>query len=274
MFKRLLKKNSVLFGGFVLLFLIFFAIAAPWVSSHDPLEVEVENRLRGPSYDHIFGTDQLGRDVFTRVLYGTRISMKIGIIAVSISLCIGTLLGIIAGYSGKGLDNAVMALNDVMLAFPGLLLAIAIVGVLGPGLNNVMIAVGIGGIPDYIRVARNQTLSIRNLEYVQAAIAIGAGRGRILIRHILPNIMAPIIIMAAMGIAGAILASAALSFIGLGAQPPTPEWGAMLSIGRSNIREAWWLATFPGVAITITVLAINILGDGLRDVLDPRLKGV
>ncbi|GAB4374556.1 MAG: ABC transporter permease [Calditrichia bacterium] len=253
--------------------LLLIALSAPWITPFDPFEVKLEERLLPPSFDHLFGTDQLGRDVFTRVIFGTRISLKVGFISVSISLLVGTVLGILSGYFGRGLDNAIMALNDVLLAFPGLLLAIAVVGVLGPGLNNVMIAVGIGGIPDYIRVARNQTLAIRNLDYVQAAVAVGAGRLRILFRHILPNIFAPIIIMAAMGIAGAILASAALSFIGLGAQPPVPEWGAMLSIGRSNIREAWWLATFPGIAITITVLAINILGDGLRDVLDPRLKG-
>jgi peptide/nickel transport system permease protein len=273
MVKRLIKKDSIKFGGSVLIILLLVAFFAPLLTQYNPLDVQVANRLQPPSSAHLFGTDQLGRDVFSRVLYGTRISMRVGIIAVTISLLVGTFVGIIAGYWGKGIDNTIMAVNDVLLAFPGLLLAIAIVGILGPGLNNVMIAVGIGGIPDYIRVARNQTLSIRNLEYVQAAISIGAGRLRILFRHILPNIMAPIIIMAAMGMAGAILASAALSFIGLGAQPPAPEWGAMLSIGRSNLREAWWLATFPGIAITITVLAINLFGDGLRDVLDPRLKG-
>ena len=256
-----------------MIFLVIMAIFAPWITSYDPLDVKVENRLQSPSSEHLFGTDQLGRDIFSRVIYGTRISLRIGFISVLISFIIGASLGITAGYFGKRIDNTIMAINDVMLAFPGLLLAIAIVGILGPGINNVMIAVGIGGIPEYMRVARNQTLSIRNLNYVQAATAIGASRTRILFRHILPNILAPLIILAAMGFAGAILASAALSFIGLGAQPPSPEWGAMLSIGRSNIREAWWLATFPGIAITITVLAINILGDGLRDTLDPRLKG-
>ncbi len=273
MLNRLLKRNSIIFGGSVLILLVIMAIFAPWITSYDPLDVKVENRLHSPSSEHLFGTDQLGRDVFSRVIYGTRISLRIGFISVLISFIIGSFLGITSGYFGRRIDNAIMAINDVMLAFPGLLLAIAIVGILGPGINNVMIAVGIGGIPDYIRVARNQTLSIRNLDYVQAATAIGAGRLRILLRHILPNIVAPLIILAAMGFAGAILASAALSFIGIGAQPPSPEWGAMLSIGRSNIREAWWLATFPGIAITITVLAINILGDGLRDTLDPRLKG-
>jgi len=273
MLKRLLRKNSVVFGGSIVLLLIFCALTASHLAPYDPLAVTVKDRLLPPSANHYFGTDQLGRDVFSRVLYGTRISLKIGIISVSISLIIGTLLGIVSGYFGRWIDNFLMGFTDILLAFPGLLLALAIIAVLGPGLNNVMIAVGIGGIPDYIRVARAQTLSIKNLEYVQSAVAIGAGKIRILLRHILPNILAPIIIMAALGIAGAILAAAALSFIGLGAQPPTPEWGAMLSIGRSNIRQAWWLATFPGIAISITVLAINILGDGLRDVLDPRLKG-
>jgi peptide/nickel transport system permease protein len=273
MLSRILKRNSVVFGGSVLIFLVIMAIFAPLITSYDPLDVNVKNRLLSPSLNHLFGTDQLGRDVFSRVIHGTRISLRVGFISVLISFIIGALLGITAGYFGKSIDNAIMAINDVMLAFPGLLLAIAIVGILGPGINNVMIAVGIGGIPDYIRVARNQTLTIRNLDYVQAATALGSGRIRILARHILPNIVAPLIILAAMGFAGAILASAALSFIGLGAQPPSPEWGAMLSIGRSNIREAWWLATFPGIAITITVLAINILGDGLRDTLDPRLRG-
>jgi peptide/nickel transport system permease protein len=273
MLNRILKRNSVVFGGSVLILLVIMAIFAPLITSYDPLDVNVKHRLLSPSLNHLFGTDQLGRDVFSRVIHGTRISLRVGFISVLISFIIGALLGITAGYFGKSIDNAIMAINDVMLAFPGLLLAIAIVGILGPGINNVMIAVGIGGIPDYIRVARNQTLTIRNLDYVQAATALGSGRIRILARHILPNIVAPLIILAAMGFAGAILASAALSFIGLGAQPPSPEWGAMLSIGRSNIRGAWWLATFPGIAITITVLAINILGDGLRDTFDPRLKG-
>ena len=273
MLKRLARKGTVITGGGILLVIALIALLSPGIATHDPLSVAVAERLLPPSEAHLFGTDQLGRDVFSRVIYGTRISVKVGLISISISLIIGTLLGIIAGYFGRWVDNAIMGLTDVMLAFPGLLLAIAIVGILGPGLNNVMIAVGIGGIPDYIRVSRSQTLTIKTQDFIDAAVVIGASRRRILLLHILPNIMAPIIIMMAMGFAGAILACAGLSFIGLGAQPPLPEWGAMLSMGRSYIREAWWLATFPGIAITITVLAINILGDGLRDVLDPRLKG-
>jgi peptide/nickel transport system permease protein len=225
-----------------------------------------------PSADHIFGTDNLGRDIFTRVLYGGAISLQVGIFSVAIGSTIGTLLGLVSGYYGKWVDTLIMRFIDVMLAFPGILLALVIIAVLGRDLRNVMIAVGISTIPIYTRIVRGTTLSIKQNDYIVAAQAIGSPTWRILLVHILPNTLAPIIVVTTNGVAGAIIAGAALSFLGLGQQPPDPEWGLMLAQGREYIRVAWWVTTFPGLAIMTTVLAINLLGDGLRDILDPRLK--
>ncbi len=270
--RRIFRSRNVVIGGFVLLIIVFMAVFAPQITRYDPAEQFRRNRLEPPSAEHIFGTDNLGRDIFSRVLYGGRISLQVGLFSVAIGLSIGTSLGLIAGYYGRWVDNGIMRLIDVMLAFPGILLALAIIAVLGRDLQNVMIAVGVSSIPVYTRIVRGNTLSIRETEYILAARALGLPDRRVLFLHILPNVMAPIIVVATNGIAGAIIAGAALSFLGLGAQPPDPEWGLMLAQGREYIRVASWVTTYPGLAIMITVLSINLLGDGLRDILDPRLK--
>jgi peptide/nickel transport system permease protein len=239
------------------------------LAPHDPNEISRDRRA-APTMSHPFGTDDLGRDVLSRVIYGARVSLRVGLIAVGIAAVCGSLLGVAAAFFGGWLDNVIMRIMDIMLAFPGILLAIAIVAILGPSLFNVMIAVGIEAIPVYTRTARSSALVVRDLDYVIGAQASGSGNGRILFRHILPNIVAPLIVLASIGVAGAILAAAGLSYLGLGAQPPTAEWGAMLSSSRNFLRDSWWMATFPGVAIMIVVLALNLFGDGLRDILDPR----
>jgi peptide/nickel transport system permease protein len=229
-------------------------------------------RLQPPGGDYLFGTDQVGRDIFTRVLYGGQLSIQVGLLSVAFASIIGTALGLIAGYYGGWIDALIMRLIDVLLAFPSILLALAIVAVLGRSLSNVLLAIGIATIPVYTRIARGSTLSVREIDYITAAQSIGVTGLGIMSKHILPNVLAPIIIVTTNGIAGAIIFGAALSFLGLGAQSPTPEWGLMLSEGRESLRVAWWEATFPGLAIMVTVMGINLLGDGLRDVLDPRLR--
>jgi peptide/nickel transport system permease protein len=259
--------GSVISCGFITV-----ALAAPWIAPHDPIAPVIEAVLQSPSRDHPFGTDELGRDVLSRVVYGSRVSLEVGIVAVGIAATIGTAGGLGAGFYGGTFDAAVMRATDVLLAFPGILLAIAIVATLGPSLTNVMIAVGIGAIPVYARTVRGSTLAVRRMEYVEAARAAGATTGRIITRHVLRNITAPIVILATLGVGVNILIAAGLSYVGLGAQPPTPEWGAMLSGARQYLRDAWWTAVFPGLAITLTVVGMNLLGDGLRDILDPRLR--
>jgi peptide/nickel transport system permease protein len=248
------------------------AIFARQVAPRDPILVTPANRLLPPSREYPFGTDELGRDVLSRLVHGARVSMTVGLISVTVALTIGVTFGLVAGYFGGWVDNIIMRVIDVLLAFPGILLAIVIAGALGPGLRNVMIAVGIFSMPSYARVVRGSTLAIRELDYIEALRALGGRDGRILFRHILPNVAAPVIVLSTLGVATAILSAAGLSFVGLGAQPPTPEWGAMLSQARPYLRNEWWMATFPGLAIAVTVLAINLLGDGLRDALDPRLS--
>ena len=266
-----LTKSKVAVAGFaVLVVLAVMAIAAPVISPAEPNAVAPREALRPPSSSNLFGTDQYGRDVFSRVVYGTRISLLVGLISVSIAVVIGTVLGLIAGYYGRWTDTIIMRFVDVMLAFPGILLALALVSILGPSLPNLMIAVGISSVPSYARLVRGSVLSAKENVYVEAARVVGATDGTIMRRHVLPNVVAPVIVLATLGIASAILWAASLSFLGLGSQPPTPEWGRMLSEGRNYLREQWWIATFPGLAIMITVLAMNLLGDGLRDTLDPR----
>jgi peptide/nickel transport system permease protein len=228
------------------------------------------NQFSAPSWAHPFGTDEFGRDILSRVIYGARYSLRVGVLATLLAVGGGTLLGLIAGYFGGIVDSLSQKLIDVMLAFPGLLLALAIIAILGTGLQNVLLALGIGGIPYYARLMRGQVLSLKHREFVEAARVVGAGHPRVMLRHIFPNTLSPLIVVASLDLGANILAAAALSFIGLGAQPPTPEWGAMLSAGRDFMRDQWWIATFPGLAIVVTVLGLNLLGDGLRDALDPR----
>jgi peptide/nickel transport system permease protein len=269
---RFLHKPGAVFGALVIIAFILLAIFAPIISPMDPIEISLDRRA-APSAEHLLGTDELGRDILSRIIYGARISLRVGLVAISIALTIGAFLGVIAGYVGGWVDAIIMRLTDIMLAFPGILLAIAIVAILGPSLFNVMIAVGIESIPAYVRTARASTLSIKEMEYVVGARAMGASTGRVIFRYIFPNIAAPLIVLATVGVAGSILAAAGLSFLGLGAQPPTPEWGAMLSNARNFLRDAWWMSTFPGISIMLVVLALNMFGDGLRDVLDPRGRG-
>ncbi len=269
--RRFFRNRGATLGLVILLLLIATAIFAPYLAPYDPFEVR-PNRLEPPSSEHLLGTDRLGRDLLSMLIHGSRISLQVGLVAVGIAMIIGTMLGLLAGYLGGWVDNVIMRFMDILLAFPGLLLALVIIAVLGTGLFNVMIAIGIASIPTYTRLVRGDTLSVKENEYAVAAHAQGASALRIMIRHILPNVVAPIIVMATLGVAGAILASAGLSFIGLGPSPPSAEWGAILAQSRVYIRRAWWLLAFPGMAITITVLSINMVGDGLRDALDPQLK--
>jgi peptide/nickel transport system permease protein len=270
-FTKLRGRPGALVGLIIILAFVVIAIAAPLLAPHDPNAISRDRRA-APSASHLFGTDELGRDVLSRVIYGARVSMRVGLIAVGLALVVGALLGLIAAYSGGWLDGLIMRIMDVMLAFPGILLAIAIIAVLGPSLSNVMIAIGIEAIPIYTRTARASTLSVKEYEYVIGARALGCSSPRIVLRHILPNIVAPLIVLATVGVAGSILTAAGLSYLGLGAQPPTSEWGAMLSSSRSYLRDSWWMATFPGLAIVFVVLSLNLFGDGLRDILDPRAR--
>lgn len=269
---RFRRSRNVVAGSIVISIITVLVIFAPLIAPYSPTEQLRRERLQPPSSTHFFGTDNLGRDVFSRVLYGGRVSLQVGIFSVVIGAVIGTVLGLSAGYFGGLLDTIIMRLIDIMLAFPGILLALAIIAVLGRDLRNVMIAVGISTIPVYTRIVRGSTLSVKQIDYITAARALGAPIPQILISHILPNVLAPLIVVTTNGIANAIIAGAALSFLGLGQQPPNPEWGLMLDEGREYIRVAAWVTTFPGLAIMVTVLAINLLGDGLRDILDPRLK--
>jgi len=286
--RRLFKRKSALVGLVILGILVLIALTCQWIAPYDPLQVligvePVKTReapcihILGCPADqpqHLMGIDGNVRDQFSRVLFGTRLSLMIGFTTVTFAIVIGTILGAIAGYSGGWADNVIMRMMDVLLAFPSLLLAIAIVTVLGPGLQNALLAIGIVSIPAYARVMRASVLTIREMDYVSATRALGGNNLQILFRRILPNALTPLIVQGTLGIATAILDAAALSFLGLGAQPPTPEWGAMLGQERNQVFTAPYLVFYPGVAIMITVLAFNLLGDGLRDALDPRLANV
>lgn len=270
--RRLRQNNAAMVGLGIISILIISALFAPWIAPYHFDDQDLMRTLLSPSREHLMGTDNFGRDIFSRIVYGSRISLQVGFIAVGISLITGGFLGAVAGYYGGRLDNVVMRGVDVLLAIPPILLAISIVASLGHGLRNVMIAVGIATIPTYARIVRASVITIKDQEFIEAARAIGANDFRIIGRHIMPNAMAPIIVQGTLGVANAILAAAGLSFIGLGIQPPTPEWGAMLSQGRQFIRDYWHMTTFPGLAIMTTIFGLNLLGDGLRDALDPRLK--
>jgi peptide/nickel transport system permease protein len=273
-FQDLLRSRSATFGMGLIAVVLLVAVIGPTFAPYDPLKPTPLDRLQGPSEAHLFGTDSLGRDIFSRVIYGARISILIGLISVSISLLPGTLLGLVAGYFGGRVDSLIMRLMDMLLAFPAILLAIFITAILGPSLPNTMVAVGIVYIPHYARIVRASVLSLKEQLFVQAIAHLGGGHARILGRHILPNALPPIIVYATLGMGTAVLQAAALGFLGLGAQPPQPEWGAMLSEGRQYIQIAPHVAAFPGAAILVLVLGFNLFGDGLRDVLDPSLRSV
>jgi peptide/nickel transport system permease protein len=266
------RSRSALVGGSVLMVIVLAAVAAALISPYDPIKTNQRLSLEGPSLAHVMGTDRFGRDIFSRVVWGGQESLPIGLVSVSIGLVFGVSLGLVAGYYGGWLDATSMRLVDLLLAFPGILLALAIIAILGGSLTNLMIAVGISVIPDYVRITRGTVLSLKQREFVLAARVIGCRGPTIMWRHILPNIMAPLIVLATLGMAQAIITGSALSFLGLGIKPPTPEWGNMLAEGREFLQHAWWVAFFPGAAIMLTVLAINLLGDGLRDALDPRMR--
>lgn len=272
--QRLVRNKMAMLGLVILLILVLSAIFADVIADYDTKVVaqHITERLQGPSAAHWFGTDEFGRDIFARIVHGSRVSLVVGLISVSVSLLIGGSLGAFAGFYGGKVDNVIMRIMDVFLAVPSILLAITIVAALGTNLVNVMLAIGISGMPSYARIVRAAVMSVKDQEFVESSRAIGATSVTIIFREILPNCMAPIIVQATLSVAGAILSTASLSFIGLGVQPPSPEWGAMLSGGRNYLRDAIHLTLFPGLAIVITILALNLLGDGLRDALDPRLK--
>jgi peptide/nickel transport system permease protein len=270
---ELRRHPRVLIGGALLLILLVAAIGAPLLAPYDPIEVEPSRALEAPSWRYLFGTDDLGRDVFSRVLYGARVSLSVGLISVSIGLVVGVSLGLTAGYLGGTADLLIMRAIDALLAFPGLVLAISITAALGPQIQNAMIAIGIVAIPAYTRLTRGQVLSAREREYVTAARAIGAPALRIVLRHILPNIANPIVVQVTLSTAFAILAEAALSFLGLGSQPPTPSWGQDVNYSQRYLaNQLWWMSAGPGLAIFLAVFAFNFLGDALRDALDPQLR--
>jgi peptide/nickel transport system permease protein len=266
------KNPLAALGAIIILTLAVIAISAPLIAPYPPEEQNLDNRLASPSLLHPMGRDSFGRDILSRVLYGARISLLVGMVVVGISAVIGVLLGLISGYFGGMVDEMIMRAVDILLAFPGILLAIAIVSVLGPGLKNLFFALSLIGWVSYARLTRGQVLKVRELQYIEAARSIGAGNIRIIFHHILPNIISPVIIQATLGVAGVIIAEASLSFLGLGVQPPTPSLGGMLNEGLSHLVDAPQLTLFPGIIISLVVLAFNFLGDGLRDLLDPLKK--
>jgi peptide/nickel transport system permease protein len=268
----LLANKLAVFGLLVLVLLVVVALLADWLMPHPPTAVDVVNRLQPPSATHPFGTDELGRDILSRVILGTRVSFQVGVVAVGFSLAVGVPLGLVAGFYGGRVDDVIMRIMDMIFAFPAILLAIAIVAVLGPSMTNAMIAIGIVFVPIFARITRGSVLSVREEVYVRAARSLGSGDLRLLGVHVLPNVLAPIIVQTSISLAFAVLNEAALSFLGIGVQPPRPSWGRMLFDGRGFMQQAWWMAVFPGLAIFLTVLAFNVVGDALRDALDPRQK--
>ncbi len=276
--EKLFRNKTGMAGLIIITIFVLCALFAPLMAPHDPVENALYDQLIPPVWEeggssrNLLGTDDLGRDILSRLIYGARVSLMVGLVSVGIAVLLGTIFGAIAGYFGGWLDNVIMRVMDIILAFPGILLAIVIVAYLGPGLRNAMIAIGVISIPRFARIVRASVIEEHEKDYVLAARAVGAGNRRIIFNAILPNCLAPIIVQASLGFGSAILDAAGLSFLGLGAQPPIPEWGAMIAMGRSMILRAWWVMTFPGIAILFGVLGFNLLGDGLRDALDPRLR--
>jgi peptide/nickel transport system permease protein len=276
--RRLSQRRTALFGLVVIVIVLLTAVAAPLFTPFDPIEQDIGERLKAPGWSdaagrlHPLGTDHLGRDLLARVLFGARPALLVGFAAVVISGVLGMLVGLVSGYFGGWIDDVFMRLADIQLAFPFILLAIAVIGVVGPSLTTIIVVIGVSSWVVYARIVRGAVLSVREREFVQAARALGSRDLRVLARHVLPNVLTPWLVVATLDMARVIVIESALSFLGLGVQPPTPTWGGMLADGRVYISTAWWLATFPGLAILITVLGINLFGDGLRDTLDPRLK--
>ncbi len=276
--EKLFKNKTGLAGLIIITLFSAAAVFAPVISPHDPIENALYDQLKPPVWEeggaakNLLGTDDLGRDILSRLIYGARVSLTLGVVSVGLALTLGTLLGALAGYYRGWLDNLIMRFMDIILAFPHILLAIVIVAYLGPGLRNAMMAIGIIKIPRFARIVRASVMDEFGKDYVTAARAVGARDGRVIFNAILPNCLAPMIVQASLGFGAAILDAAGLSFLGLGAQPPIPEWGAMIAEGRAMILRAWWVMTFPGIAILLGVLGFNLLGDGLRDALDPRLR--
>jgi peptide/nickel transport system permease protein len=270
--RRLLRRGGALFGLAVVLFFVVIAMFAPWLAPHDPIATSWSAVRAAPSGAHLFGADELGRDVLSRIIWGTRASILAGVVSVSISLALGVPIGMAAGYLGRWVDALISRITDAMLACPFLILAIALAAFLGPSLTNAMIAIGISATPVFIRLTRAQVLAAKSEDYVEAARALGNPHLRIALRHIFPNIVAPLIVQATLAIAAAVIAEASLSFLGLGQQPPAPSWGSMLNTARNYVDQAPWMAIWPGLSIFLLVLSFNLLGDGLRDALDPRHK--
>ncbi len=270
--KRMRRNRLAMVGLAIVIILALAAIFAPFICKYTYDKQDLRNTLCFPNGDHWLGTDNFGRDLFARIVYGARVSLIVGFISVGIGIAIGGTIGAVAAFYGGKTDNILMRIMDIMSSIPNILLAISISAMMGPGLLNAMIAVGVSSVPAYARVARSSVITIREQEFVEAARAIGGSDLRIIFRHVIPNSLSPVIVQATLGVAGAILVASSLSFLGLGVQPPTPEWGSILSSGRAFIREFWPIVTFPGIAIMVTIIALNLLGDGLRDALDPKLK--
>jgi peptide/nickel transport system permease protein len=270
--RAVLKNGGARLGLLVLIGFVLLALLAPWIAPYDPIKQDSRLGLSSPGLEHPFGTDEFGRDILSRVLFGAQLSLVVAGSAVVISTLVGAALGLLSGYFSGRLDTWLMRVMDVLLSFPGLLLALVLAAVLGTGLTSVIVAVGIAGIPNFARVTRGAVLSARQNEYVEAARCIGCGHLGVMLRHILPNVAAPIIVLSTLYVAFAVLTASSLSFLGVGVQPPTAEWGAMTNAGRHILRQAWWVSTFPGLMIMLLVLSVNLVGDGLRDALDPNLR--
>lgn len=270
--KRFWKNRMAVAGSVIVVLLFVVSLLAPWLAPYDPNAIDLKNVLAPPSGGHPFGTDPLGRDVLSRMIWGAGISLKVGFVATGIAILIGTMLGAVAGYYGRWVDAVIMRFVDIMLCFPAFFLILAVIALLEPSIWNIMIVIGLTGWMGVTRLVRADFISLKERDFVQAARVIGAGDLRIIFLHILPNAMASVLVTATLGVAGAILTESALSFLGIGVQPPTPSWGNILTAGKDNIDIAWWLSFYPGLAILITVLGYNLLGEGIRDALDPRLR--
>lgn len=270
---RLLRRNPSAVAGFIVItVMVLMAFSAPYLAPYDPIRIDLKARLSPPSKDHIFGTDELGRDILSRIMHGARISLRIGVLVILISGGLGALIGGVSGYAGKRSDNIIMRIMDVILSFPPLVLAMALAAAMGPNLNNAILAVAFVMIPKFARMVRGEALVVKEKQFIAAARSSGAGSMWIIVHHVVPNCLSSVIVLATLILGETILIAASLSFIGLGAQPPSPEWGAMISVGRKFLMDQWWYATFPGLFILLTVIGFNIFGDALRDILDPRIR--